>query len=133
MVLGLLIVLGLLLIFDFTGYLVLHKKHSVMTLPFGAMIFFSGFQMFSLFFMVYHAKFSIYRLMLLILIAIIYLFLFFKHRDYFTTFKNKFKDKYFILVLVMSILFAILIALISLPLVLSFPIKLAVSSALSTT
>ena len=116
MVLGLLIVLGLLLIFDFTGYLVLNKKHSVMTLPFGAMIFFGGFQMFSLFFMVYHAKFTLYRLLLLILLAIIYLFLFYKHRDYFTSFKEKFKDKYFILVLVLSILFAILVALISLPL-----------------
>lgn len=115
MILGILLVLVMLFIFDFTGYIVTKKDRSLITVPFGAFIFFSMFQMFSLFFMVYHANFAIYRAILLVGIVIIYGILLFKHPQYFTILKDKFKNKYFLLVLVFGTIFAIILALVSLP------------------
>lgn len=114
MLVGILLLILLMLIFDFTGYLVLKNKNALITIPLGSIIFFSFFQLFALFFMVYHANFLIFKNLALLLIVVIYIILFIKNKDYFNVLANKFKNKYFILVLTLSLIFAVLLGVVSL-------------------
>lgn len=116
LIMSMIVIALFLLLSDFTGWLAIRNKQCLITIPLGAVIFFSGFQLLALPFMAHHARFDWFLMSVGIVVIGIYSLLFIKYRQYFKQLAHKFHNRYYLITLFIALCFGLLLAYLSLPL-----------------
>ncbi len=112
MLISCLLILLCIFLFDFTGYVVYKKSdktQTLFTLPLGFCIFMGIFELFSLIPMLMRMNFKLYLMIFLGLLVIVYVFIIFKNKDYFSNLKRRLQQRYTLVVLAMATITGIVV------------------------